>query len=550
MKIETRREGNSAFSEVQCLIFDSMLNIKRPYDSWSILETLSVMLQKSRDYLENEWNKLVESGYIIKKDYWIINPTVEHRVREIVRTFLERKGITLDFCTREINKETEDQTKLILLIKLAGRISEWKGEKSITFIDYEWVNDLGQFCEKLVKKRIMFRQTTSSRRHSYRTYILRAWPFDVKDIILNVINKQINVKGLNVEDWRLIFLLLLSSNLRLKYETIKSNMNDLTEPELREIITHLKRRGILEESYDEVYLLRGLKEPLLQYFNTNIYPQIKRNIIENLKRKISKSLANLWIFAGIKRLSDLPIGEEQIDPFPIKLIEKSKITDAQLLSEAKKLKLISELDNKISIHVDILDEIENWLKSSIRENLIYIPADDIFKASSILRDIFSKCEEYVKIQDPYIDEETFYILKYIPTEIKIQLLTGIKIGWKERDMDRARRICKWIERLKNERRGKFEILFLGKVDTGDAPFHDRFIISKNKCWQIGTSLKQIGRGKDTVINELSKREKEELIEPAFERWWNASPKELKKKNLIKLTFQEWKKRIEKRAESL
>ena len=51
----------------------------------------------------------------------------------------------------------------------------------------------------------------------------------------------------------------------------------------------------------------------------------------------------------------------------------------------------------------------------------------------------------------------------------------------------------------------------------------------------------MGRGKDTVINELSKREKEEIIEPAFERWWNASQKELKRRNLTKLVFKSGKK---------
>jgi hypothetical protein len=85
---------------------------------------------------------------------------------------------------------------------------------------------------------------------------------------------------------------------------------------------------------------------------------------------------------------------------------------------------------------------------------------------------------------------------------------------------------------------EFAIFFLGGAD-GAPPFHDRFIISKNKCWQVGTSLKQIGRGKDTVINEIPKRDKDEIIEPAFERWWNAKLKELKRKNLVKLDFQRW-----------
>ena len=122
-------------------------------------------------------------------------------------------------------------------------------------------------------------------------------------------------------------------------------------------------------------LLEGLKYPFFQYFTTNVYPQAKQDVVNDLKRRFSRSIANLWIFTGIKRLSELPIGEERAQPVPIKLIKKDQIKDLQLLSDAKRLKLAVELDDEVLIHVDILKEIENWLKSSIKETLIYIPAE-------------------------------------------------------------------------------------------------------------------------------------------------------------------------------
>ena len=68
------------------------------------------------------------------------------------------------------------------------------------------------------------------------------------------------------------------------------------------------------------------------------------------------------------------------------------------------------------------------------------------------------------------------------------------------------------------------------------------ISKRNRCWQIGTSLKQIGKGKETTISEHSKREKDEMMEPVFDRWWNAKKKELEEKNLIKLNQVDWKTR--------
>ena len=101
-----RNITNETFLEVDYLIFDCMLNIKRPYDPWSILETLSVDFQKSREDLEGRWNELVEARYIKKRDYyWAIDASLEPKIREITEKFLERRGITLESCMAEIDKE-------------------------------------------------------------------------------------------------------------------------------------------------------------------------------------------------------------------------------------------------------------------------------------------------------------------------------------------------------------------------------------------------------------------------------------------------------------
>lgn len=521
-------------SDVSCLIFDHMLNVRHVYDYGLVLETASIILGKVREELKEDLNRLKEAGYIIEKNHqWLINPSNESQIKEILEEFLKSRNITLESCLTLISEKAKDSSKLALLIKSTSKISEWEERKYISFSDYSWESDVGHFCEDLVKNGIMFRESSSSRKHSYRRYCLRVWPFDAKEMIMSVINKRMNVEGISEEEWNLISLLLLSPHLKLKYETLKGNV-DLSEPELREIITRLKGRAIIEEKYNEINLPEGLKEPFFQYFNSNIYPQIKQNVVNNLKRKISKVLSNLWIFTGVKRIYESPKGEEKLQPFKMKILNKNEITDTQLISEAKKLNIVLELENNVVILIDIIKEIENWLKSSIKETLIYIPAEDTFIASNTLRNIFKTCEEYVKIQDPYLGEETFYALRYIPNDIRIEFLTGIEIG-RDEDFDR---ICKWIERFKAERRGKFTIFFMGD-SSGIPPFHDRFIISKNKGWQVGTSLKQIGRGKDTVIGEISKRDKDEIIEQVFDRWWNVKLKELERKTLTKLNFQKW-----------
>jgi len=203
-----------------------------------------------------------------------------------------------------------------------------------------------------------------------------------------------------------------------------------------------------------------------------------------------------------------------------------------------------DLGSDVVLLGDIIRDVENWLKSSIKQSLIFIPARDYYLARSVFRDIFSKCQMYVKIQDPYLGEETFDLLEYIPIELQIMILTGLKLG----EGEDVNRIFERIEQMRTQRRGKFHIWFIGDKTTGDAPFHDRFIISKTRGWQIGTSLKQVGKGKETTISELSKYEKEETIEPAFDRWWNAKASELELKNIRKMDYQEWKENIIKGGE--
>lgn len=526
-------------SETSLMILDCGLNVGSIYDPESVFETLSITLQKESRLLQEEWDDLVQKNIISKKDYqWIINPSYKNEVRKQLEEFLKGKDITLEHAMAIVEGYIKKEpTKLSLFTNTIGKISEREQSKSIGFSDYDWNNEIGSLCEELVKNNIMFRVSTSSRKHSYRNFYLRMEPFDSSEIIRGVVLKYLNVEGLTSEEWNVLPLLFFSSDLSLEYENLKIN-TDLTEPELREIVTNLKERGLIEESYSRISLPQGLKDPLVQYFKANIYPKVKSDAINQLRQRISRALSNLLVFMNVKRIYELPTGETKSEPFLCKFVSKTEIQEYEAaFPDMRDLKLILDFKDRILILADIVKDIENWLKSSIKESIIFIPARDLFMARGVLRDIFSKCEDYVKIQDPYIGEETFDILEYIPQYIRVNLLTGIEIG-RDEELDR---IYQRIERSKAERKANFQVFFIG--DQNDSPpFHDRFIISKSRCWQIGTSLKQIGKGKDTTVSEFSKREKDEGIEPAFDRWWNAKKKELDEKNLVKLDHVDWKTR--------
>jgi len=82
------------------------------------------------------------------------------------------------------------------------------------------------------------------------------------------------------------------------------------------------------------------------------------------------------------------------------------------------------------------------------------------------------------------------------------------------------------------------LYFIGD-NLGKAPFHFRYIISKDYCYSITTSIKQVGKTKDADIIPLSKEEKNGLVEPAFDYWVGLPLNKLKEKGIIRMEFNEW-----------
>jgi len=529
------------------MLLDVALNIRSFYSSDYVTETVEILTGKERGEVNESWNDLAKTGIVFQKDYqWFIDQARREEIKKSLEENFSEIGITADRITDIIEEKIQiNPEKLSIYVKLLSKIYKSEGKKYIIFSDGEWISDIGDLCEELLKERIVFRYSSSSRKHSYRNFYLRVWPFDVEEIINKIVLKHLNVEGLSDEEWQVISLLLLSRDLSHEYQTIKNNVG-FTDPELRELITCLKERGLVEEKYGRITLLQGLKESLIQYYKLTFYPKLKSEVISRIKQRIGRSMSALWLFTMAGRIYNLPIGEIRTEPILSKAINRTEVKEFEhQLTDIKDLGILYDFGDSVLLVGDTMRDVENWLKGSIRQSLVFIPARDYYLARSIFKDIFSKCQEHVKIQDAYLGEETFDLLEYIPPELRIQILTGIKLGEGEDPM----RIFHRIDRLNAERRGKFQILFIGDRTTGDAPFHDRFILSKTRGWQVGTSLKQVGKGKDTTVSEVSKVEKDERVEPVFDRWWNVKISELEPRNKIKMNYQEWKDHITRVSET-
>ena len=229
------------------ILLDAMLNIRDVYSPDYLLDNIEknieILTGNSGTNTHEVWDKMIKDGIVFQKDAkWFIAQNYIEKIKETIQEYLSENQVMADRVTDLIEEEIQRTPgKISIFVKLLGRIYKSGDNKSITFADGEWNNDLGKLCDELVKKRLAFRYDVISSRYINRTFYLRIWPFDVEEIIRNIVFRHLNIEGLTDEEWSIISLLLISQK-SLEYQVIKNNIN-LTDPELREIITNLRERA-------------------------------------------------------------------------------------------------------------------------------------------------------------------------------------------------------------------------------------------------------------------------------------------------------------------
>jgi len=305
------------------MLLDAALNIGPFFRPGHVKEIVEISTGKERGVLNEVWNELVNSKVVIQKDYhWSIDQARKEEIEKIIEEELEQAGITSDRVTSLIEEKIKtNPEKLSIYVKLLDKIYKQRSTKIVSFTDNEWKSDIEDLCEELLKERVAFRVSYSSGKHSYRFFYLRVWPFDVEEKISEVILEHLNVKGLGDEEWQVIFLLLLSHDLSPRYQTIKDNVS-FTDAELPEYITNLKDRGLVKEEYGIITLIQGLRDPLTQYFKSNIYPKMQSKVIEQFRKKIGSSVSVLWLYSSAMRIYYMQ-GEERDEPISLKIIDRT-----------------------------------------------------------------------------------------------------------------------------------------------------------------------------------------------------------------------------------
>jgi hypothetical protein len=280
------------------------------------------------------------------------------------------------------------------------------------------------------------------------------------------------------------------------------------------------------------------------YFFFNQYNQFKSLMLQQLRKRVSERPSNLFILGLIRRILASALFLKTSEPFCS--IKRDLLTNVSMddLKEACKLSILFLTRKEVIVAHEVVAKLESVLKSALMvESFMTVPPNDNLRAMQAWVQIFGQCKDYVKIWDEYINEETLDIVeRFCPRDITISVLAAIEKP-RQIDVDETEQRVKAI---RNTRR-KINLFFVGDRVEGKGPFHKRYIISKDVCYLLTSSIKGVGKSKSVDIMGIPASVKISEIEPAFKYWMDAPLKKLRQQGYIRIGFEEWITRLKSRT---
>lgn len=466
------------------------------------------------------------------RDVISLNPLMKEKTETVLSDLWRRRKIEKSTLLVEAEKDFSGVLKSLELK------STFEDKPRIGFSDYYVDPQSHQFCERLTKIGMVFKNTWSSKKHYYQDYYLRKLPFFAEKVLEDFVVSKVDLEGLDLQtEWRALVILLFSTT-PLTVEDLRMSFSNLTLDEINEMVFGLERREILSRQGAEVKALKATKDIIRNYFILNRYQSFKTLIIQELRNRVVERTSNLYLLGLVKRILTSTGFQKTSEPFYV--IKRSSIRNVNDddIKEAAKLCLVFPTTQEVIIAFDVLLELEEVLRSALFEETIYrVPAGEIFTAIAVWKEIFSKCEDYIKIEDEYVNEETLEIIQsYSPAGVKLTILSSIK-GARELEIKEMERR---IKATRNSGRN-VELFFIGYKQNQEAPFHERYIISKDVCFLLSNSMKQIGKSKSASIAVMSRERKTGTIEPAFNYWIESPEEKLGEMGVIRMTLEQWLK---------
>ncbi len=304
----------------------------------------------------------------------------------------------------------------------------------------------------------------------------------------------------------------LSYDIKSQLDSLKVRGNDL----LRRVqeAEHNQLNSFTETSHDLISQSAGALAKSI--FGSSIVNGMARKTTRAyLKQQQRAQAANLEKSFENEFLSWYESVKTFIDTISIETRNVGRSNTDKLIIRLNKTKRFIGLETRISHVLLFIDQLLNEKliykkeianKSSYARTELLIEPGTPFSSYQQLKEILKNAKTYVKVLDAYVDDLTLEILLQVPKTASIHLLTEYTGGEKEKSFLRS---CKQFA----TERALFQIR---KCEKG--LLHDRFIITNDKAYSIGSSLKDLGKRTSSII-EIDNKAK---FEKQFDKIWNGS----------------------------
>ncbi len=222
-------------------------------------------------------------------------------------------------------------------------------------------------------------------------------------------------------------------------------------------------------------------------------------------------LLSLYMCSNENKKSEIEYGKVK-DLFV--LLGRKEDNFAVNLFNAKKEGLLDEREGKIkllSLKIAGLKTVKDMLGESVGIKTRLIESGKVYSGKKLFQEmVISQIGSAVKICDPYCGARILDLLSGIKQKSKVLFLTQV-IEQKEAFKRELEDFSKEFPDIEVEVR-----VFQKRK------LHDRYLISGDNCWSIGSSLKDLGK-RDTTVTKLEDEIRFALEEIFEKRWLEATP---------------------------
>jgi len=176
----------------------------------------------------------------------------------------------------------------------------------------------------------------------------------------------------------------------------------------------------------------------------------------------------------------------------------------KIVYTAKKSNFLEEKDKKLYLLIKGLKKLRMIMGQTEKSPVYVIKAGQNFSAIKLFEEFVSKelgNKKEILLCDPYVSHNTLFPFTALKNVSSLKILSS--------NVFDSAKFEEYRKKLSKEYGISVEVKINKKI-------HERYIICENKCWAIGSSIKDLGN-KDAVIREISEVTKS-MKEMFFERW--------------------------------